>query len=91
MISLIFFPREAKSVKKGESTGLDGIGMEVLQNLDGASLVRLAFMYNVSLELDYDTERSKTKTVLIPMVGKRDYSSPGSSDQFLLPLSFWRA
>ena len=42
-----------RSFKMGKSPGLDGIGMEVLQNLDGMSLGRLAVMYNMSPALGY--------------------------------------
>ena len=79
-ISDLFSPRKLevafKSFEKGKSPGLDGIGTEVLQNLDGASLGRLALMYNVSLVLGYVPERWRgANAILIPKVGKRDCSS----------------
>ena len=79
----LFSPRKLevafKSFKKGKAPGPDGIGTEVLQNLDGVSLGRLALIYNVSLALGYVPERWRgAKAVLIPKVGKSDYSSPRS-------------
>ena len=57
----LFSPRKLevafKSFKKGKAPGLDGIDTEVLQNLDGVSLRRLALIYNVSLALGYVPER----------------------------------
>ena len=66
-----------KSFKKGKSPGLDGMGAEVLQNLDGSSLGRLFLQYNVSLSLGYVPKRRRgAKAVLIPKVGKTYYTSP---------------
>ena len=75
----LFSPRKLevafKSFKKGKAPGPDGIDTEVLQNLDGVSLGRLALIYNVSQA----PERWRgAKAVLIPKVGKSDYSSPRS-------------
>ena len=68
-----------KSFKKGKSAGPDGMGAEVLQNLDGSSLGRLSLLYNVSLSLGYVPKRWRgAKAVLIPKVGKTDYTSPRS-------------
>ena len=68
-----------RSFKKGKSPGPDGMGAEVLQNLDGSSLERLALIYNVSLSLGYVPKRWRgAKAVLIPKMGKTDYSSPRS-------------
>ena len=51
----------------------------VLQNLDGTSLERLAMLCNVSLLLGYVPKRWRGATaILIPKVGKTDYSSPRS-------------
>ena len=46
-----------KPFKKGKASGPDGTDTEVLQNLDGVSLGRLALIYNVSLALGYVPER----------------------------------
>ena len=51
----------------------------VLQNLDGGSLERLALLCNVSLSLGHIPERWRgANAVLIPKVGRKDYSSPRS-------------
>ena len=68
-----------KSFKKEKSPGPDGIRPVVLQNLDGASLGRLALLCNISLSLGYVPKRWRgANAVLIPKVGKSDYSSPRS-------------
>ena len=82
-ISNLFTPEKLemafKSFKKEKAPGPDGIRPVVLQNLDGASLGRLALLYNVSLTLGYVPRRWRgAKAVLIPKAGKKDYSSPRS-------------
>ena len=68
-----------KSFKKEKAPGPDGIKPVVLQNLDRTSLERLAMLCNVSLSLGYVPGRWRgAKAVLIPKVGKKDYSSPRS-------------
>ena len=95
MTFLTFFPLgnlkvPSNPLKKGKAPGPDGIDTEVLQNLDGVSLGRLALIYNVSLALGYVPERWRgAKAVLIPKVEKSDHSSsqsfrPISLTSFLL-------
>ena len=71
----LFSPRKLevtfKSFKKGKAPGPDGIDTEVLQNLDGISLGRLALIYNVSLAWVMSLKGGGgAKAILIPKVGK---------------------
>ena len=82
----LFSPRKLevafKSFKKGKAPGPDGIGTEVLQNLDGVSLGRLALIHNVSLALGYVPERWRgAKAVSSPRWERVTTSHPGPSAQ----------
>ena len=65
---------------RGGQLGPNGMGDEIIQNLDGASLGRLALIYNVSLSLGYIPERWKgAQGVFISKI-----PDPSPFDQFLL-------
>ena len=65
------------SFKKKKSPGPDGIRPEVLQNLGDGALRRLGLIFSASLALGYVPNGWRTaEAVLIPKVGKKDYTDP---------------
>ena len=66
-----------ESFKRKKAPGPDKVGPEVLHNLDGGTLDRLADIYGACLALGYVPNKWRlSKAVLIPKEGKKDYTEP---------------